>query len=51
MSNRKRHPLERIALDIRVIGQHQSVAAHLIENAGRVLLAMPTVDAWLTKVT
>jgi alkylation response protein AidB-like acyl-CoA dehydrogenase len=46
-ANQKGHPLERIARDVRVVGQHQTVAPHHIEDAGRVLLGVPAVDAML----
>ena len=46
-ANQKGHPLERTARDIKVVGQHQTVAPHHIEDAGRVLLGVPAVDAML----
>ena len=46
-ANEKGHPLERTARDIKVVGQHQTVAPHHIEDAGRVLLGVPAVDAML----
>jgi alkylation response protein AidB-like acyl-CoA dehydrogenase len=49
-ANQKGHPLERIARDIQVIGQHQTVAPHHIEDAGRVLLGVPAVDAMLVSM-
>ena len=49
-ANQKGHPLERVARDIRVVGQHQTVAPHHIEDAGRVLLGLPAVDAMLAKL-
>ena len=49
-ANQKGHPLERIARDIQVVGQHQTVAPHHIEDAGRVLLGVPAVDAMLANM-
>ncbi len=49
-ANQKGHPLERIARDIQVVGQHQTVAPHHIEDAGRVLLGIPAVDAMLANM-
>ena len=49
-ANQKGHPLERVARDIRVVGQHQTVAPHHIEDAGRVLLGLPAVDAMLAEL-
>ena len=46
-ASQKGHPLERTARDIQVVGQHQTVAPHHIEDAGRVLLGVPAVDAML----
>ena len=46
-ANQKGHPLERTARDIKVVGQHQTVAPHHIEDAGRVLLGVPALDAML----
>ena len=40
-ANFKRHPLERIARDVKVIRQHVAVASHHIEDGGRVLLGLP----------
>ena len=50
-ANQKGHPLERTARDIRVVGQHQTVAPHHIEDAGRVLLGVPAVDAMLASMS
>ena len=33
-------PLERIGRDVRVVRQHATVAPHLMEDAGRVLLGL-----------
>ena len=49
-ANQKGHPLERVARDIRVVGQHQTVAPHHIEDAGKVLLGVPAVDAMLAQL-
>ena len=49
-ANQKGHPLERTARDIKVVGQHQTVAPHHIEDAGRVLLGVPAVDAMLVEM-
>jgi len=46
-ANEKSHPLERIVRDIRVVGQHTTVAPHHIEDAGRVLLGVPAQDMML----
>jgi alkylation response protein AidB-like acyl-CoA dehydrogenase len=48
-ANQKDHPLERIVRDIRVVGQHTTVAPHHIEDAGRVLLGLPAQDNMLAK--
>ncbi|MDA1076738.1 MAG: hydroxylase, partial [Proteobacteria bacterium] len=40
-ANQLGHPLERIARDVRVVRQHTTVAAHHIDDAGRVLLGLP----------
>jgi alkylation response protein AidB-like acyl-CoA dehydrogenase len=39
-ANQKGHPLERLSRDIRVVGQHVTVASHHIEDGGRVLLGL-----------
>ena len=39
-ANRLDHPLERINRDVRVVRQHATVAPHLIDDAGRVLLGL-----------
>jgi len=39
-ANRRGSPLERHARDARVVRQHVTVAPHLIEDAGRVLLGL-----------
>ncbi len=49
-ANQKGHPLERVARDIKVVGQHQTVAPHHIEDAGRVLLGIPATDAMLASL-
>ncbi len=46
-ANFKGQPLERISRDIRVVGQHVTVAAHHIEDAGRVLLDQPAQEMML----
>ncbi len=46
-ANQKGHPLERILRDIRVVGQHTTVAAHHIEDAGRILLGLPAQEMML----
>jgi len=40
-ANRQGEPLERIARDVRVVRQHATVAPHVMEDAGRALLALP----------
>lgn len=47
-ANQIGNPLERIARDVRVVGQHTTVAPHHIEDAGRVLLGLPAQDMMLT---
>lgn len=46
-ANQRGTPLERIARDIRVVGQHVSVAPHNIEDAGRVLLGLDAEEMML----
>ncbi|MEM9622165.1 MAG: acyl-CoA dehydrogenase family protein [Pseudomonadota bacterium] len=46
-ANQKGHPLERIERDIKVVGQHITVAAHHIEDAGRLLLGLPAQEMML----
>ena len=46
-ANFRGNPLERISRDIRVVGQHVTVAAHHIEDAGRVLLGQPAEEMML----
>jgi alkylation response protein AidB-like acyl-CoA dehydrogenase len=46
-ANQKSHPLERIVRDIRVVGQHVTVAPHNIEDAGRLLLGLPAQEMML----
>jgi indole-3-acetate monooxygenase len=46
-ANLKGCPLERIQRDIRVVGQHATVAPHHIEDAGRVLLGLPAQELML----
>ncbi len=46
-ANLKSCPLERIQRDIRVVGQHLTVAPHHIEDAGRVLLGLPAQEMML----
>ena len=41
------HPLERLGRDVRVVRQHVTVAAHHIDDAGRVLLGVPAEEAML----
>ncbi|NJN52846.1 MAG: hypothetical protein HC809_14895 [Gammaproteobacteria bacterium] len=50
-ANIKGHPLERIARDIRVIRQHATVASHLMDDAGRVMLGLPGESLMLNGVT
>ena len=50
-ANMKGEPIERILRDIRVVGQHASVAAHHIEDAGRVLFGLPANEMMLAGVT
>ena len=46
-ANQKGHPLERIQRDVRVVGQHVTVAPHNIEDAGRILLGLPAQEMML----
>ena len=46
-ANQKGFALERIMRDIRVVGQHTTVAPHNIEDAGRVLLGLPAQEMML----
>lgn len=46
-ANQRGTPLERIARDIRVVGQHVSVAPHNIDDAGRVLLGLDAQEVML----
>ncbi|MEM7080168.1 MAG: acyl-CoA dehydrogenase family protein [Pseudomonadota bacterium] len=46
-ANQREHPLERIARDIKVVGQHITVAPHHIEDAGRMLLGLPAQEMML----
>ena len=46
-ANEKAHPLERIARDIKVVGQHISVAPQNIEDGGRLLLGLPAQEMML----
>jgi alkylation response protein AidB-like acyl-CoA dehydrogenase len=46
-ANQKGHPLERIQRDIRVVGQHVTVAPHHIEDAGRIMLGLPAQEMML----
>jgi len=46
-ANQKGHPLERIVRDVRVVGQHTTVAPHHIEDAGRLLLGLPAQEMML----
>ena len=41
------HPLERIYRDVRVVGQHATVAPHHIQDAGRILLGLPAQELML----
>lgn len=43
-------PLDRIARDIRVVGQHATVAPHHMEDAGRVLLGLPAQELMLAGI-
>lgn len=49
-ANQQGHPLERIQRDIRVVGQHISVAPHNIEDAGRMLLGLPGQEMMLAGI-
>ena len=40
-------PLERLIRDVRVVGQHITVAPHHIEDGGRILLGLPAQDMML----
>lgn len=46
-ANQRGHPLERIQRDVRVVGQHVTVAAHHMEDAGRVFLGLPAQEMML----
>ena len=46
-ANQKGFALERIMRDIRVVGQHLTVAPHHIEDAGRVFLGLPAQEMML----
>jgi len=46
-ANQKGFPLERALRDVRVVGQHLTVAPHHIEDAGRVLLGLPAEELML----
>ena len=46
-ANQQEHPLERISRDIRVVAQHTTVAAHHIEDAGRLMLGLPARELML----
>ncbi len=46
-SNQLGHPLERMLRDVRVVGQHTSVAPQHIEDGGRILLGMPAQEMML----
>ena len=46
-ANEKAHPLERIVRDIKVVGQHISVAPQNIEDGGRLLLGVPAQEMML----
>ncbi len=46
-ANQKGQPLERIMRDIRVVGQHITVAPQHIEDAGRILLGLPAQEMML----
>lgn len=46
-ANQLGHPLERMLRDIRVVGQHTTVAPQHIEDAGRILLGLPAQEMML----
>ena len=46
-ANQLGHPLERIRRDVVVVGQHTTVAAHHIEDAGRILLGLKPQEMML----
>lgn len=46
-ANEKAHPLERIVRDIKVVGQHTTVAPQHIEDGGRLLLGLPAQEMML----
>jgi indole-3-acetate monooxygenase len=46
-ANEKAHPLERIVRDIKVVGQHTTVAPQHIEDGGRILLGLPAQELML----
>lgn len=49
-ASQEAHPLERLVRDIRVVGQHTSVAPQHIEDAGRLLLGLPAEEVMLAGV-
>jgi len=49
-ANQKGFPLERMQRDIRVVGQHVTVAPHHIEDAGRVFLGLPAQEMMLAGI-
>ena len=46
-ANERSHPLERIARDVKVVGQHITVAPQHIEDGGRILLGLPAQEMML----
>ena len=46
-ANEKAHPLERIVRDVKVVGQHTTVAPQHIEDGGRLLLGLPAQEMML----
>ena len=49
-SNFEESPLERLVRDVRVVGKHITVAPHLIEDAGRVLLGLEPETYFLNRL-
>ncbi|MEQ8691137.1 MAG: acyl-CoA dehydrogenase family protein [Pseudomonadales bacterium] len=46
-ANQLGHPLERLLRDVRVVGQHTTVAPQHIEDGGRLLLGLPAQEMML----